>query len=115
MILDATQRYDEPLTNERLFAWHSSLFPSGRSGLYTIDVGKYRSGGMQVVSGPMGMEKVHYEAPSAERVPEEMSRFIEWVNSPDSTDPVLKAAIAHLCQMGQNRQVFSGHCSERHQ
>ena len=96
MILDATQRYDEPLTHERLFAWHSSLFPSGRSGLYTIDVGKYRSGGIQVVSGPMGMEKVHYEAPSAERVPEEMSRFIEWVNSPDSTDPVLKAAIAHL-------------------
>ena len=96
MILDATQRYDEPLTHERLFAWHSSLFPSGRSGLYTINVGKYRSGEMQVVSGPMGMEKVHYEAPSAERVPEEMSRFIEWVNTPDTTDPVLKAAIAHF-------------------
>jgi Fic family protein len=96
MLLDATQNYDHPLTDERLFGWHSVLFPTGRSGLYPIEVGKYRTGEMQVVSGPMGHEKVHYEAPRPERVSEEMSRFIDWVNHDEGTDAVLRAGIAHL-------------------
>ena len=96
MLIDATQHYDMPLSDERLFGWHNVLFPTGRSGLYTIEVGKYRSGQMQVVSGPMGREKVHYEAPVPERVPEEMCRFMEWINKDDDTDAVIKAAIAHL-------------------
>ena len=96
MQLDATQHYDRPLSSERLFGWHNVLFPTGMSGLYHIDVGKYRSGGMQVVSGAMGMERVHYQAPSADRVPREMERFISWVNSGENMDAVLKAAIAHL-------------------
>lgn len=96
MQLDATQNYDKPLTHDRLFGWHNVLFPTGMSGLYRIDVGKYRSGDMQVVSGAMGKEKVHYQAPSAERVPAEMERFIAWVNDNEDVDAVLKAAIAHL-------------------
>lgn len=96
MQLDATQNYDKPLTNDRLFGWHNVLFPTRMSGLYRIDVGKYRSGEMQVVSGAMGKEKVHYQAPSAERVPAEMKRFIAWVNDSEDVDAVLKAAIAHL-------------------
>ena len=96
MQLDATQNYDKPLTRDRLFGWHNVLFPTGMSGLYRIDVGKYRSGDMQVVSGAMGKEKVHYQAPSAERVPAEMERFITWVNENADIDAVLKAAIAHL-------------------
>jgi len=96
MLLDATQNYDQPLSDERLFGWHNVLFPTGRSGLYAIDVGRYRSGEMQVVSGPMGRETVHYEAPKPERVPGEMHRFIGWVNSNDNIDAVVKAAIAHL-------------------
>lgn len=96
MQLDATQNYDKPLTHDRLFGWHNVLFPTGMSGLYRIDVGKYRSGDMQVVSGAMGKERVHYQAPSAERVPVEMNRLIEWVNSDEGIDAVLKAAIVHL-------------------
>ena len=96
MLLDATQHYDQPLSDERLFGWHNVLFPSGRSGLYSIEVAKYRSGEMQVVSGPMGHEIVHYEAPKAEQVPEEMHRFINWVNKDEGTDAVVKAGIAHL-------------------
>lgn len=96
MMLDATQHYQQPLTNERLFGWHNVLFPTGVSGLYKIDVARYRTHVMQVVSGPMGHETVHYEAPEPERVPEEMTRFIEWFNNNDSIDPVIKAAIAHL-------------------
>lgn len=96
MLLDATKHYDKPLSDDRLFGWHNVLFHTGRSGLYTIEVGKYRSGEMQVVSGPMGHEIVHYEAPTPERVPEEMHRFIDWVNAHDNTDPVLRAGIAHL-------------------
>ena len=96
MQLDATQNYDKPLTHERLFGWHNVLFPTGMSGLYRIDVGRYRSGDMQVVSGAMGKEKVHYQAPAAGRVPDEMERFIAWVNSDENIDAVLKAAIAHL-------------------
>jgi Fic family protein len=96
MQLDATQNYDKPLTNDRLFGWHNVLFPTGMSGLYRIDVGKYRTGEMQVISGAMGKEKVHYQAPSAERVPAEMERFIAWVNDSEEVDALLKAAIAHL-------------------
>lgn len=96
MQLDATQNFDKPLTHERLFGWHNVLFPTGMSSLYRIEVGKYRTGEMQVVSGPMGKEKVHYQAPSAERVPAEMERFIAWVNNEQEMDAVLKAAIAHL-------------------
>ena len=96
MQLDATQHYDQPLTHDRIFGWHNVLFPTGMSGLYRIDVGKYRSGDMQFVSGAMGKEKVHYQAPSAERVPAEMERFIAWGNNNEDTDAVLKAAIAHL-------------------
>ena len=96
MLLDATQHYDQPLSDDRLFGWHNVLFPSGRSGLYTIEVAKYRSGEMQVVSGPMGHEVVHYEAPKPERVPAEMHRFIDWVNNDDGLDLVIKSGIAHL-------------------
>lgn len=96
MQLDATHNYEKPLTHDRLFGWHNVLFPTGMSGLCRIDVGKYRSGVMQVVSGAMGKEKVHYQAPSPERVLAEMERFIAWVNNDEETDAVLKAAIAHL-------------------
>lgn len=96
MQLDATQNYSKPLSPERLFGWHNVLFPTGMSGLYQIEVGKYRSGEMQIVSGAMGMEKVHYQAPSADRVPVEMDRFVSWINGNENIDAVLKAAIAHL-------------------
>ena len=96
MLLDATQNYKKPLSDDRLFGWHNVLFPSGISGLYRIEVGKYRTGEMQVVSGAMGHEKVHYQAPSPERVPEEMKRFIQWVNTEEDIDEVIKAAIVHL-------------------
>lgn len=96
MLLDATQRYAEPLTDARLFGWHNVLFPIGMSGLYKIEVAQYRSGEMQVVSGAMGKEKVHYEAPKPERLAEEMERFISWVNAESEVDEVVKAAITHL-------------------
>lgn len=96
MQLDATQNYSKTLSHDRLFGWHNVLFPTGMSGLYRIEVGKYRLGEMQVVSGAMGREKVHYQAPSATRVHEEMERFIDWVNNHNDIDAVLKAGIAHL-------------------
>ena len=96
MLLDATQRYAEPLTDARLFGWHNVLFPTGMSGLYKIEVAQYRSGEMQVVSGAMGKEKVHYEAPKPKRLAEEMERFISWVNAESEVDEVVKAAITHL-------------------
>lgn len=99
IMLDATGRYDDPLTQERLFAWHAALFPTGRSGLQRITVGGWRtkeSGLMQVVSGPYGREKVHYEAPSYERLKKEMPSFIKWYNTPSEIDPVIKSAIAHF-------------------
>jgi Fic family protein len=96
MMLDATQRCHEPLTVERLYGWHSSLFPTGRSGMHKITVGAWRDGPMQVVSGGFGREKVHFEAPGAALVPDEMSRFLEWYNADDGTDLVLKAGVAHL-------------------
>ncbi len=96
MLLDAVQNYNKPLTDDRLFGWHSTLFPTGRSGLYKIDVAQYRTNPMQVVSGAMGREKIHYEAPKPQEVPLEMKRFLNWFNTEDATDPVLKAGIAHL-------------------
>jgi Fic family protein len=99
MMLDATQRFDQPLTEERLFGWHASLFPTGRSGMHPINVGVWRddrTAPMQVVSGPVGRERVHFEAPQAERLVDEMRRFLEWFNGDTTTEPVLKAAQAHL-------------------
>lgn len=100
MMLDATQQYREPLTEERLFAWHAALFPTGRSGMHKIVVGAWRDNEktdpMQVVSGPMGKEKVHYQAPDAELLPDEMTAFIKWFNAAGNMDTVIKAAIAHL-------------------
>jgi Fic family protein len=99
MILDATGKFAEPLTDERLFGWHAALFPTGRSGLRKITVGKWRddaTGPMQVVSGPPGRERVHYEAPAAARLTDEMNSFLAWFNADGNMDPVLKAAVAHL-------------------
>lgn len=96
MMLDATQNSDKTLSEERLFNWHGALFPTGRSGLYKIEIAKWRSGDMQVVSGGMGREIVHFEAPKAEKLVEEMTKLINWFNTELSIDPVLKAAIAHL-------------------
>ncbi|MEX2614995.1 MAG: Fic family protein [Alphaproteobacteria bacterium] len=99
MMLDATQKYDEPLTDERLFGWHAALFPTGRSGMTRIIVGAWRddkTGPMQVVSGPLGRERVHFEAPAAPRLNAEMSAFLKWFNAGLPLDPVLKAALAHL-------------------
>ncbi len=99
MMLDATWQFESPLTKERLFDWHASLFPTGRTGMGRLTVGAWRtmdSGPMQVVSGPMGREKVHFEAPEAGRLEVEMASFITWFNAPASIDPVLKAGIAHF-------------------
>ncbi len=99
MMLDATQRYDKPLTADRLYGWHAALFPTGRSGMTKITVGAWRdesSGPMQVVSGPIGRERVHFEAPIADRLDSEMRFFLDWFNGDAPIDPVLKAALAHL-------------------
>jgi len=96
MMLDATQRYSLPLTEKRLFGWHASLFPTGYSGPYEIEVGRYRTVEMQIVSGAMGKEKVHYEAVNPGFVKAEMEKFLDWFNNNNSLDPVLKAAIAHF-------------------
>lgn len=96
MVLDATQNYLKPLTEERLFGWHSALFPTGHSGMYKIEVGRYHTGEMQVVSGAMGKEKIHYEAVAPQLVKTEMDKFLNWLNHGVKIDPVLKAAIAHF-------------------
>jgi Fic family protein len=99
MMLDATGKYKDPLTADRLFGWHAALFPTGRSGMNKITVGAWRteeSGPMQVVSGPIGRERVHYEAPKATLLSDEMNAFISWFNGTQDIDPVLKAAVAHL-------------------
>lgn len=99
MMVDATENYQKPLTKDRLFAWHAALFPTGRSGMSKIKVGGWRdeeSGPMQVVSGPMGRERVHYEAPPAVRLPGEMKKFLTWFENPGDTDPLLVAGLAHL-------------------
>lgn len=99
MMLDVTGDYAAPLTTERLFDWHAALFPTGRSGMRKVIVGAWRDdhdGPMQVVSGPIGKETVHYEAPPAERIPEEMKQFLEWFAQPGKIDPLLRAGLAHL-------------------
>jgi len=96
VLLDATQNYSQPLTQERLFGWHNSLFQSGYSGHVKIDVAQYRSAGMKVVSGSFGREKVHFEAPGHERVVYEMNLFLDWLNTQNHTDLVLKSAISHF-------------------
>src|SRR6266404_5826399 len=99
MMLDATQKYQETLTEDRLFGWHASLFPAGRSGMRKIIVGDWRtvaSGPMQVVSGPYGREKVHYEAPTDDQLNKEMTRFIKWFNASSETDLIIKSALAHF-------------------
>ncbi len=96
MTLDATRNYQQPLTEERLFDWHAALFPTGRSGMYKIEVARYRTGEMQVVSGAMGKEKIHYEAPQPQFIEQEMAQFLAWLESESRIDSVIKAAIAHL-------------------
>lgn len=99
MMLDATQGYAAPLTAERLFDWHAALFPTGRSGLRRITVGAWRPpeiGPMQVVSGPIGHEKIHFEAPAAEQLANEVAAFLEWFETVKGIDPVLKAGVAHF-------------------
>ncbi len=99
MMLDATQGYSKPLTKKRLFNWHAALFPTGRSGMNRISVGNWRtieSGPMQVISGPIGKEKVHFEAPAAEKLEREMEQFLTWFNESNPIDPVLKAGISHF-------------------
>lgn len=96
VLLDATQNFEKPFTEERLFGWHNSLFQSGYSGYTMIDVARYRSAGMKVVSGTFGREKVHFEAPASDRVSQEMDLFLTWLNSENHLDLVLKSAISHL-------------------
>jgi Fic family protein len=99
MLLDATRNCNDKLTVARLFGWHAALFPTGRSGMLKIMVGQWRddsTGPMQVVSGPMGREKVHYEAPGAKRLKKEMAAFLKWVNGKDALDPLLKAGLGHF-------------------
>ena len=97
-LMQATQAFAEPLTDERMFAWHAAFFPLGYSDGYKITVANWRVGDepMQVVSGPMGKQKVHFEAPPSDAVPAMMKQFVQWVNSNDPTDPIIRAAITHL-------------------
>lgn len=99
LMIDATKNYDKELDKERLFSWHNALFPTGKSGIYQIIVGNWRddsTGPMQVVSGALGKEKVHYQAPPAAQLENEMRIFFDWFNLEQNTDLVLKSAIAHL-------------------
>ncbi len=99
MLLDATQNYDQPLTHERLLSWHAALFPTGYSGMSRVNAGRWRDdakGPMQVVSGPLGRKKVHYQAPSATRLEKEVGDFLDWFNQEEGGDLVLKSALAHL-------------------
>ena len=97
MMLDATQKYALPLTEERIFGWHAALFPTGRSGMRKIRTGTWRAGGMEVVSGPEGKQKVHFEAPPAEQVGPEMKTFLAWYeDNTKAVEPLIKAGLAHL-------------------
>ena len=99
MMLDATQKYDQPLNKYRLIGWHASLFPTGFSGMYEIKIGRFRddkNGPMQVISGAISKEKVHYQAPDADCLENEMTNFLTWINSSEDMDGILKAGIAHL-------------------
>ena len=99
MMLDATGNHADPLTEDRLFGWHSALFPTGRSGMHKILAGQWRGdrdGPMQVVSGPIGRQKVHYEAPPADKLPGEIAAFLKWFETPGDLDPLLIAGLAHM-------------------
>ena len=96
VVLDAVGRRDEPLTAERLFGWHAALFPAGYSGLRKIEVAAFRTSSMEVVSGPIGHEKVHFKAPSAQDVPILMADFLAWFNDEPDYDLLVKAGLAHL-------------------
>ncbi len=99
MMLDATQQFSKQLTKDRLFGWHAALFPTGRSGMHKITAGGWRSTGagpMQVISGPIGKEKVHFEAPGAERLEVEMQVLLRWFDRGENIDPVIKAGVAHF-------------------
>lgn len=99
MMLDATQKFSEALSEERLFDWHAALFPTGRSGMGKIQVGSWRDdseGPMQVISGPMGKTKVHFQAPAVKRLKKEMQMFLKWFNGKKAEDSILRAGIAHL-------------------
>ncbi len=99
LMLDATRMFLQPLTKERILSWHAALFPSGYSGMRRITVGQWRSlevGPMQVVSGPIGREKVHFEAPIADKIEKEIATFLEWFERKEDLDPILKAGIAHF-------------------
>ncbi len=99
MMLDAAGNFSAPLTEDRIFGWHAALFPTGHSGMFKINVGAWRddaSGPMQVVSGPIGKQKVHYEAPPADRLPGEVAAFLRWFESDQDIDPLLNAGLAHL-------------------
>lgn len=99
MLLDATQKYSSPLTKERLFGWHAALFPTGWSGMFQIKVGRLRddtAGPMQVVSGSLGRERIHFQAPPAESLNKEMDKFLDWFENYKELDPVLKSGVAHL-------------------
>ena len=96
MALDATQNFNMPVTDERLFGWHTALFPAGRSGVRRITAGAYRTDEVSIVSGAVGKEKVHYKAPAPGRVRDEMKRFMHWLEAKQSFDPYVKAGIAHL-------------------
>ncbi|WP_370264141.1 Fic family protein [Limnobacter sp.] len=99
MVLDATTNAKAALTQERLCSWHAALFPTGYSGMSKIKVGQWRddtAGLMQVVSGPMGRQKVHFEAPPADRIPAEIGKFLAWANGPESEPPLLRAGLGHL-------------------
>ena len=117
MMLDATRNYSKPLSTGRLYDWHASLFPTGRSGMQRITVGRWRtteSGPMHVVSGPIGREKVHFQSPDAERLPSEMKQFFKWFNASPEVDPVINAAIAHCFSPAQilATQAFPQQCRE---
>ncbi len=96
MVLDATQCFDKPLTEERVFGWHAALFPTGWSGFSRINVGGWRRGPVEVVSGQLGKEKIHFEGPPPDRVKSEMRTFLKWIDGDQALDLVLKSAIAHL-------------------
>lgn len=100
MMLDATQHYQAPFSKERLFGWHAALFPTGYTGMHKIVVGAWRDNKkedpMQVVSGAIGKEKVHFEAPDSDKLKTEMSMFIDWINADEKTDILIKAGMAHL-------------------
>lgn len=96
MMMNATRKYDQPLTDDRLFGWHNCLFPTGRSGMAVINVGKYRIDPMEVVSGTLDREKVHYQAPSADVVPFEMKKFLDWFNADLTPKNYIKSAVAHF-------------------